>query len=444
VFGELAIRRRGDGMHERLGTTEVTRRDTGRRSGWAHRLTPLGVTALLTVCIPLLAPAPAGASAAGASDVSVSLASTATNAPTDYLVKFVTLGNLEIEQDSFTLTFANGTNSSTLKNTAIVDTTSEVILGSCPGAVPGDTNSPTVTCSIDDGENASAGDSISVDLDGLTNPPSANSGDTVSVSVDSGPATASSTYAITPAQSVSDVMFASTNDGTGATANDTISFVTSSTGALSYNADETASLIFPDNTDLESISPATIWDTTTNTPLGQCDNTVNTLVTCSIADANAAAGNTITVTLDGTVNPSNASSGDTVSVETSVDNAAEVDSNPYDITAPNEVSSVAVTQAGSSATSAVSSYTVGFTASGVGGVGSGGSISVTFPTGTVLTEAAMVATDTTTGQALTSSALSCQTSSTTLTCTTSNPINARGHGVGAARRRHQSVQPKRG
>ncbi len=284
-----------------------------------------------------------------------------------------------------------------------------------------------MTCGIFGGTTINAGDTLTLELDGVTNPSTQSTGNTVSVSTtsDNSSATQSTnTYAITNAQSVSNVSVtnvpaAPTPGGTTATNAPTVyltTFKTSTTGGMSGSAGSKITIVFPSGTGFGQLTNAGAVRDGTTLVGGNCSES-STTVTCGIFGGTTInAGDTLTLELDGVTNPSTQSTGNTVSVSTTSDNSSATQStNTYAITNAQSVSNASVTLSNSAAGATGITYKTTFTTSSTGGMsGSAGSkITIVFPSGTgfgQLTNAGAVRDGTTLVGG------NCSESSTTVTC----------------------------
>ncbi|HWD53924.1 MAG TPA: IPT/TIG domain-containing protein [Acidimicrobiales bacterium] len=414
-----------------MGGSRIARRASGRAVGTgcgrprrARLLTSLAAGGLVLVGVPLVAAGPAEATGGSVSSVMVTQTTPVTDAPSDYSVTLVvspTGGMAANAGNTVTLTFLNGVNLGFLTSGIIADQTTSVVLGKCgPNAA-----AEMVTCTIDDGNPVNDNDKILVTLDGVINHPNVNTDDTVQVETtadNAGPVT-SNRYPITAAQQVSNVTVSQTVPETNASSDYTVTFDASSTGGMVYNAGDTVTIGFPSGTNLSHVHNGTLVDATTEQILGNCVTSFTSTETCDVNNGqNSNAGDAISADLFGVVNPATGGPNETVSVLTSVDNGGAASSNAFAITAANEVSNVTVAQSVTSATNGVATYTAGFTASDVGGVAPGGTYSITFPDGTNVSNAKVVATDTTTNETLTSGG--CAGGGSTVTCPVGQPINA--------------------
>ena len=354
------------------------------------------------------------ARASSVTNVMVSNAPTdATSAPTVYKTSFTaTTGLSGAQSATVSITFPAITGLSHLTNAGRVIDNSESgqpqVGGDCTNA-----SGTTETCIIFNGSTVNAGDTVTVELDGVVNSSRASTNYLVSVAT-SGDTTAaaSNAFTVATAQSVSNVTVTN-SPPTSATNARTVyktTFTTSPTGGMSGAAGSTITLIFPSGTGLSNLGNAGIVtdNTTSGHPQvgGDCSNPSGTTETCIIFNGSSVAGgDSVTVELDGVLNPANpsATAPDVMSATTSSDNASSVASNGYNVTSAQTVSNVTVTNTPpTTATSAPSVYKTTFTTSSTGGLSgvAGSSISITFPSGTnvgKLTNAGIVTDNTTSG-----------------------------------------------
>jgi hypothetical protein len=343
------------------------------------------------------------------SGVTVTRSLAVTNAPSDYTVTFVTSASGAMAGgagNTLTATFPNGFGlANAFEQLTVGQPGANGAVGKCA-----DAGASTISCSVTG--TIGAGVTVTLTISRVTNPPTPSTGDTISIetTADNGGAVASNTFAVLAAQSVSGVTATQTNPTAGATSNYTVTFMTSSTGAMPF--DNNIELAFPNGTGLFALTASNV--TAAGQTVGRCDGSTPSTIGCSTSAA-ITANERVSVTLDGVINPSTASTGDTVGVETTADNAAIVSSNAYSIVAPQAVSGVTVAQS-SPVTSAGSNYTVTFVTSSTGAmpIGAGDAITLTFPSGTGLNSLSSVVTDTTKSEIV---GRSCTNSSTaTLTC----------------------------
>src|SRR6202012_3920509 len=170
---------------------------------------------------------------------------TATNAPTVYKTTFTvssTGGMAGAAGSKIKIVFPSGTGFARLTNSGSVRdgtaTNSPQVGGSCSES------GTTVTCAIFGGDAVNPGDTVTVELDGVTNPGTPSNGNnlysvTVSTTSDNNSAPASNNYTVAVAQSVTGVTETNvpTSPGGGTTATNAptvykTTFTVSSTGGL--------------------------------------------------------------------------------------------------------------------------------------------------------------------------------------------------------------------
>jgi hypothetical protein len=214
-----------------------------------------------------------------------------------------------------------------------------------------------------------------VSLHGVVDSSTPGTANKFSVSTTSSPSvvTASSGVTVVAAQPVLSV--AVTNDGpsnaAGAQTNYTVSFKTSSTGALSPADGATVTIQFPTGFS-SSGSGYTVRDTTSGRTVAQCSLSLGLCYQYWSSGApisltgSVAAGDTLAVTVDAVRNGPSATT-DTVSVSTSSD-PTRTTSSAFTLVAAGAVSHPTVSVAPSSAGGALTGWTVRFTTSSTGGL----------------------------------------------------------------------------
>jgi hypothetical protein len=221
------------------------------------------------------------------------------------------------------------------------------------------------------------GDTLVVTLHGVVDSSTPGTANKFSVSTTSSPSvvTAASGVTVVAAQPVLNV--AVTDDGpsdaAGAQTNYTVSFKTSSTGALSPADGATVTIQFPfPTTSSFGFSGFTVLDTTTGHTVAQCSASVTSFCqfgsssTAISLTGSVAAGDTLAATIDAITNGP-ASTTDTVSVSTSSD-PTPTKSPAFKVVAAGAVSHATVSVAPSSAGGALTGWTVRFTTSSNGGL----------------------------------------------------------------------------
>jgi hypothetical protein len=258
----------------------------------------------------------------------------------------------------------------------ILDKTTNTVVGS--GSFPGGplTLSSPVT----------GGDTLVVTLHDVIDGSTPGTANKFSVSTTSSPSvvTASSGVTVVAAQPVLTVTV--TNNGpsgaAGAQTNYTVSFRTSSTGALSPADAGTVTITFPFPiaSDFFSESGYTVVDTSSGRTVAQCSFSVSCSQFWSSGTpipvtGSVAAGDTLVATIDAVKNGP-ASTTDKVSVSTSSD-PTPATSLAFKVTAASAVSHPTVSVAPSSAGGALTGWTVRFTTSSTGGLTGAAQSSVT-------------------------------------------------------------------
>ncbi len=339
----------------------------------------------------------------GSATVTDGSPSSAAGALTDYTVAFKTSATGALSGaagSSITIVLPSGTEFAGSIDGVITDTTTHQSAGS-GGCTVFVSAVAEVTCALTGA--VAAENTVSVELDGVINPGSADNAEIAEVWTTSDTAHAmSSPYVVTaPGATVASTV-SDTTSAAGALTDYTVAFKTSATGALSGTAGSRVMITFPSGTELGGSSEQ-VTDTTTHQSVGvgYCSVTETTL-TCAIS-GNVAAGNALAVEVEHAVNPSSPKNGEVVEVATTSD-VLEVPSGGYAITAALEPGAASVTDdSPSSAAGALTDYTVAFKTSATGALSgmAGSSITIEFPTGTEFAGSVTgTVTDTTTHQQL--------------------------------------------
>src|SRR3954471_17816497 len=250
-------------------------------------------------------------------------------------------------------------------------------VGSCGGA-----SGTTLTCSVGFGKSIAASAAVTLTVNGVTNPPAGSPTLTVSTTTDTA-VVPSTPYTIDAAHAITTptVSIANPSDAAGARTIYAIGFTTSSTGALSYDANSQITLTFPAGT---GFSPG--YDDSSiavgGVEVGTCGSASGNTITCFIGFNKAIAASTaVTVTLNGITNPGPGPQ--SLSVATPSDPAAQPGS--YTVGAVHNVSPPTVSIANpTGAAGARTIYTLGFTTSPSGAMSyeANSQITLTFPAGT--------------------------------------------------------------
>jgi hypothetical protein len=187
------------------------------------------------------------------------------------------------------------------------------------------TTTPTVTCFLYGGDTVGSSTAVTTTLNGVINPPAGSVTLAVSTASDTIPVS-SPTYTVTPARSVSQPSVSLSNPIETSASTYTVSFETSTTGALDDGSAVT--IVFPSGTDLSDVGTGTL--DTGGTQVGSCARQSSTTVTCVVQGGSVAGGATVTATIPGVINPG--AGFDTLSVSTTSD-PTSVKSASYDIEA---------------------------------------------------------------------------------------------------------------
>ena len=271
--------------------------------------------------------------------------SAAAGAKTAYVVQFATsaTGGLSASAGSMiTLVFPTGTNLGSIIGSSVDDTTTAVNgIGMC-NAPSGE----TITCFLNAGQSITAGDSVRVTIEGVTNPSGPSSSLTVSVSTTSDTTPVNSApYSVVSANQISQptVVNSSPSAAAGAKTVYVVQFATSATGGLSAAAGSGITLVFPAGTGLGSVTSSSVDDTTTSVNgIGACNKPSGETITCFLnAGQSIAAGDSVRVTINGVTNPATVSSSLAVSVSTTSD-ITPAGSAPYSVSPPPPVPGVSV------------------------------------------------------------------------------------------------------
>ena len=253
--------------------------------------------------------------------VSVAMVSTAANAETTWTVGFTTssTGGLDsVANSTITLVLPTGTSFPSGNYSQVADTTTNQLVSQYACAL---VTGSTVVCPITPYNIVHAGDTLSVLLRGVVNPPTAGP-TTVSVSTTSDLTSSTGPLTITPAQSVSGLTVTPSSTEAGVTTNWSFAFSASSTGAFAAYIGK-VSLTLPTGTTFGSFSGGWLTDTTTNEATDNCSVATGTTVSCLVYfPPGSSAGDAFTVVLDGVTNT--LTTGPTaVSVSTTVDTKAK-------------------------------------------------------------------------------------------------------------------------
>jgi hypothetical protein len=252
--------------------------------------------------------------------VSVAMVSTAANAETTWTVGFTTssTGGLDSVADStITLVLPTGTSFPSGNYSQVADTTTNQLV-SAYACAP--VTGSTVACPITPYNIVHAGDTLSVLLRAVVNPPTTGP-TTVSVSTTSDLPSSTGPLTITPAQSVSGLTVTPSSTKAGVTTNWSFGFNASSTGAFAPYIGHVM-LTLPVGTTFGSFTGGWLTDTTANIATYNCSVATGTTVSCLVYfPPGSAADDAFTVVLDGVTNTLTTGP-TTVSVSTTVDTKA--------------------------------------------------------------------------------------------------------------------------
>ena len=342
----------------------------------------------VTLAALLLSAAFAGvAEASSVTNPSVTLATTpAAGARSEYLIGFTTSagGVLAANTNSqITVTFPTGTDITTVPaNTFVTDVTANKIVGSCSKS------GLVATCGLNGGQSIPGGHQVSVELDGVINPPAGPQSVTISTTADMDAVQAG--YSIqTGGQVTQPTVTLATTPAAGARSEYLIDFSTSPqpNGTLSSQAVSQITVTFPTGTDITTVPANTfVTDVTANKIVGSCSKS-GLVATCGLNGGQSIpGGDHVELEFDGVINPS--AGPQTLSVKTTSDFPA-VTSGTYTIQTGGQVTQPTVTLATTPAAGARSEYLIDFSTSpqpnGTLSSQAVSQITVTFPTGTDIT-----------------------------------------------------------
>ena len=314
--------------------------------------------------------------------------SDAGGARTDYVIHFSTSATgLLTPGQHITITLPMSSNTTTIVNTVVTDTTTSTQVGTC-----GVSSQTIEVCTISSGKSVADGDHLTVELDGVTNPPQNLTGgqQTLSVVTDADTATATANYSVVAASSITTptVNNSSPSTAAGARTDYVITFSTSSTGGMSGTAHSQITITFPGTAttpfNTTTIVNAIVTDTTTSTQVGTCGVSSQTVEVCTISSGKSVtAGDTLKVELDGvtTESPAPVKMADLLTVSTTSD-VNTTTSNPYPVVTAGTITTPTVNNSSpSTAAGARTDYVITFTTSGTGGMSATAhsQITITFP-----------------------------------------------------------------
>ncbi len=325
--------------------------------------------------------------------------SVVSSSPTDaaggrtvYSITFDTssTGSLSTAANSaITVTFPSGTGLTNVNSSQIL-TAGNQNIGDCS---LNQTNL-TATCEFFSNETVAAGAPLTVVLGGIANPPvNPTGGQTQSLTVqttsDTTPVSASfPVVANNPITKLS-VVSSSPTDAAGGRTVYSITFDTSSTGSLSTAANSAITVTFPSGTGLTNVNSSQIL-TAGNQNIGDCSlNQTNLTATCEFfSNETVAAGAPLTVVLGGIANPPvNPTGGQTQSLTVQTTSDTTPVSASFPVVANNPISQPVVSLSNAAPGAGAITYSVAFTTSSTGSMSTiaNSAITVTFPSGTGLT-----------------------------------------------------------
>ncbi|MGA8337095.1 MAG: IPT/TIG domain-containing protein, partial [Solirubrobacteraceae bacterium] len=306
--------------------------------------------------------------------------STAAGARTDYVITFNTSstgGMSGTAHSQITITFpATATtpfNTTTIVNAIVTDTTTSTQVGTC-----GVSSQTVEVCTITAGKTVTAGDTLTVELDGVTTESPAPTGntDTLSVSTTSDTTTkTSSTYPVTNGRAITAPRVDNTSPSTaaGARTDYVMTFTTSSTGGMSGTAHSQITITFPATAttpfNTTTIVNAIVTDATTSTQVGTCGVSSQTVEVCTIAAGKTVtAGDVLKIELDGVTTESPAPNGNlhTLTVSTTSDTTT-MTSVTFPVANSGSISAPTV-QLSNFTAGAHANYTIAFNTSASGGM----------------------------------------------------------------------------
>ena len=364
----------------------ATRMTRSGRITATTRLTFAGLAAVAGMIAPAL---PAGAARAGAvSNVTVTNAAptAAAGSVTTYVVHLKVSGGGALSGnagDTITITLPAGTTTDDFHGGNVIDGSTQV--GGCF------VNSETVVgCAIYSGSTVAGGDSITLELNGVTNPSTPKTTYTLTVKTTRDTtAVTSPAYTVVAAHSLTNLTASNAAPTTAAGGLTTyhVAFKASTTGGMAGNAGSTITVTLPAGTSVANFTNGSIVDGATQ--VGGCfvPDTTKPVVACAVySGTTTAAGDTITADLNGVSNPTTPKTTYKLTVATSSDPTA-VTSPAYTVVAAHPLTNLTVAIGSPSASAkGLTTYKVAFKASATGGMSgtTGSLITVTLPAGTSL------------------------------------------------------------
>jgi hypothetical protein len=346
------------------------------------------LSTIAVVIAPVAAASAAASSAVSALTVTISHPSAAAGALTTYAVHLKTSasGGLSGDAgDTITVTLPAGTSLTGFHGGALLDGTTQ--LGGCLVDAP-----TVVSCYVYSGSNVPGGDSITLDMNGVTNPtaPKTTYKLTVSTTSDTTKVT-SPAYTVVAAHALSNLTATNAAPTTAAGALTTYraTFKTSATGGMAGDTGSIIAITLPPGTTVAAFHGGAILDGATQ--VGGClvPDTTKPVVDCYVySGATTAAGDTLTTVLNGITNPTAPKTTYKLTVSTTSD-PTTITSPSYSVVAAHDLANLTVAIAApSSSAKALTTYAVAFKASATGGMAgdTGSLIDITLPSGTSIAD----------------------------------------------------------
>src|ERR1700733_14978152 len=192
---------------------------------------------------------------------------------TSYTVTFATSstgGLANASGSKITITLPSGTGTSNFLNGSVSDvTTSKNNIGSCANS------GLTITCTFFGGATTNAGDTLSIVLNGITNPTTTSSTDTLTVATTSDltPVTSGDSAILAAQQLATPSVSIAPSAGAGALTSYTVRFASSSTGGLANAPGSKITITLPSGTSTSNFLNGSVSDiTTSQNNIGRCAN----------------------------------------------------------------------------------------------------------------------------------------------------------------------------
>jgi IPT/TIG domain len=288
-----------------------------------------------------------------------------------------------LANSSITITFPSGTVLSNVNSSQIL-TADNTKIGSCSVSQA----NLTATCEFFNNETVGAGTPLTVQLGGVANTTVTGS-QSLSVQTTSDPTPVNGSFSVVANNPVTNVSVTSTAPTDAASARTVylVAFDTSPTGGMSTLANSSITITFPSGTVLSNVNSSQIL-TADNTNIGSCSvSQANLTATCEFFNNETVEADTpLTVELGGVTNPPlNPTGGEPLHIQTTSDITPATGEFP--VVSNNPVTNVSVTNtAPTDAAAARTVYSITFDTSSTGSMSTlaNSSITITFPSGTVL------------------------------------------------------------